>query len=457
MATPLSANAAEAYPSDATPPDLIPLLAGYSSFWVTNGTNTLHGTVLAPQVLSHDDRLAVWINRHATAAERFKALQDSSYQNDAGTAYDQSVTISTGLGSVLGPLYVRGRNSGDLPLTSALINSSDGTSGAYVGTSGAKAYFSHPRPFVPSDPDARAVTGDDPGCAPSVVNASSQRSIRVGKTWADAQGNLRIRRVPATTDTTHSFSPHDVVLDPAYGTPGLCTGGSFPSGHTTTAYQAGVTLATLLPQLAPEVLTRASEAGNDRIVLGVHYPLDIMGGRIDGEAALAARWSDPAYRRNVLLPARAELVGYLQDACGHSLARCIADQKAYHSNPYAGRRVPGGTAQIVRDRRSALKVYRERMTYAFPRTGRRNLAASVPAGAGNLLRTTFPTLTPEQRTSVLAQTEIVSGYPLDESGTPGRSWQRLNLAAATSARVKVSKDGIVRVVSTGGRARVLRG
>nr|WP_269327678.1 phosphatase PAP2 family protein [Kineosporia mesophila] len=335
-----------------------------------------------------------------------------------------------------------------------MINSSNGTSGAYVSTGTAKAAFSHPRPYLPSDASAAAVAGDSADCAPSKVNGSSQQTIRLGKSYADAKGNLKISRLAPVTDTTHQFSPADVTLDPGYGTVGICTGGSFPSGHTTTAYEAGITLATLLPELAPEILARASEAGNNRIVLGVHYPLDIMGGRIDGEAALAARWSDKTYRTKVLEPARQELLSYFTKTTGTSLATAIKHQKAYTSNPYGGRKMPGGTAQVVTDRKSAVKVYRERMTYGFARSGARNQKASVPTGAENLLITTFPTLTAAQRVSVLAQTRIASGYPLDS--VQGCSWERLNLAAATSATVRLERHGKVSVVSTGGTAKVLR-
>ncbi|BDZ50129.1 hypothetical protein GCM10025867_23700 [Frondihabitans sucicola] len=283
------------------------------------------------------------------------------------------------------------------------------------------------------------------------MNASSLLGDRVNRSYTDRRGNLKIVRVADTVDTTHQYSSSDVALSPGYTTTGICTGGSYPSGHTTTAYQAGITLATLLPELAPEILTRASEAGNNRIVLGVHYPLDIVGGRIDGEAALAARWSDPAYVKGVLEPARKELVSYLEKQTHTTLARAIAHETPYRDDPYGGRAIPGGTAQIVHDRRSAVNVYTERLTYGFPTTGKTHLAASVPKGAENLLLSTFPTLNAAQRTAVLAQTEIASGSPLDRSGTAQGSWERLNLAAATSATVLVSHDGSARVVSTGAR------
>ena len=456
VGTPLAANAAAPYPSDGNAPDLIPLLSGYSAIWKADAGNTLHGTVENAKTLRRDDALAVWINRHATKAEQLLALQDAQY-NNTGAQFDQSITASTGLGSKLGPVYVRGSETGALPLTVALVNSQTGTAGAYVSTGAAKANFSHPRPYLPTDPASAPKAGDDPvACAPATVNASSQAAIRKGQPWADAKENLLIKRVAPVTDTTHRFSTNDVLLDPGYSTAGLCTGGSFPSGHTTTSYEAGITLATLLPELAPELLTRASEAGNDRIVLGVHYPLDVIGGRIDGEAAIAKRWSDAKYRTEVLLPARHELVQYLEKATHHSLAYDIRHQKAYSSNPYAGKKLPGGTAQIVVNRRTAVKVYTERLTYGFAKIGTKHLAPSVPSGAQNLLRTTFPTLTAKQRTSVLAQTEIASGSPLDGTGTSAGAWQRLNLAAATSATVQLGKHGSVKVISVGGTARVIK-
>ena len=92
--------------------------------------------------------------------------------------------------------------------------------------------------------------------------------------------------------------------------------------------------------------------------------------------------------------------------------------------------MPGGTAQIVYNRWSALSVYTQRLTCGFAPVASTRLAPSVPAGAANLLLTAFMKLTSAQRTSVLAQTEIKSGYPLDTTRTTGGSWDRLNLAAA---------------------------
>jgi hypothetical protein len=448
---PLAAQAAP-YPSDTAKPNLVKLLAGFEKFWHSDGGNTLHGTVLDARTLERNDELTVWINNHATSTQQFRALQNAQYDN--GSSYDQSISIADALGTVLGPIYVEGRENGSLPLTGALINSETGTAGAYVSTGEAKEHFSYPRPYLPTDPATPPVEGDEAACNPATVNGSSLKAIREGKSYAEANGNLKIQRVPDTVDTTHEFSPNNVPLTAEYPKAGICKGGAFPSGHTTTAYQAGVTLATLLPELAPEILARASEAGNNRIVLGVHYPLDIMGGRIDGEVALATRWSDAKFRTEVLEPAREELTHYLEAKCGAKLAECIADESPYQDNPYGGRRIPGGTAQIVTDRESAASVYTERLTYGFAPVGPTWLAPAVPAGAANLLISTYPTLTEAQRTAVLAQTEIPSGYPLDATQTGEGSWERLDLAAAMSAKVKVRGDGSVQVLETGGQATV---
>ncbi len=420
----------------ATAPDLVPLLSGYDAIWSSDGATDLHGTVQDATTSAHNDEFAVWINNHATSAQQFQALQDA--------VDDPSRLVATGLGSQLGPIYLHGLSSGALPLTSALMSSML----AYVSTTNAKNHYNYPRPYLPA---TAATTGSV--CNAATYNASSLTPNRIGKSYADAAGNLNIHQVPDATDTTGVYSSNPTTVTAGYS--GYCSSPSFPSGHTTSAYLSDLTLATLLPELAPSLLARASEAGNDRIVLGVHYPLDVIGGRISGEASVANQWADSSYRSSVLLPARQELVRYLQAQCGHALAICIANETPYQDDPYGGQAIPGGTAQSVTDSTSAVAVYRERLTYGFSQTGTRGQAPSVPTGAADLLLTAFPNLTESQRTSILAQTEIDSGYPLDQTGTAGGSWQRLDLASAMSATVSLAPDGTVAVQSTGGQPTVV--
>ena len=71
---------------------------------------------------------------------------------------------------------------------------------------------------------------------------------------------------------------------------------SFPSGHTTYGYMGSILLAVLVPERYPQMITRASEYGNDRILMGAHYAMDVLGGRTLATYDLAHLLAnDPAY------------------------------------------------------------------------------------------------------------------------------------------------------------------
>jgi membrane-associated phospholipid phosphatase len=136
--------------------------------------------------------------------------------------------MSDALGSELGPIYRDALADGRLPKTKALLS---GRVEQSVGNhEPAKAAYDYKRPFV-----------------------------RLGFTSAGGHVNA--------FETSGSYE-------------GLRTNGSFPSGHTNHGYAQGTVLATLLPELAPQILARASEYGDNRLVTGFHYPLDVMGGRM---------------------------------------------------------------------------------------------------------------------------------------------------------------------------------
>lgn len=204
------------------------------------------------------------------------------------------------------------------------------------------------------------------------------------------------------------------------------TSKSYPSGHTNQAVWSTTLLALTLPELAPQILARGSEAGNNRVVMGVHYPLDVMGGRMSGTAAAADRWNDPKMR-DAVQQAGKELRAELEWRAGRPIAEVVKSDKAYRS-----------TDQAVRE-------YTDRMTYGFPKIYRKDAPMIVPQAAPDLLLPKFPKLSYKQRASILRQTAIPSGSPLDDQGPRG-SWQRLNMAAAFAAKVKVNGDGSVTVL-----------
>ncbi len=124
---------------------------------------------------------------------------------------------------------------------------------------------------------------------------------------------------------------------------GLTTNPSFPSGHTTYAYTDSILLGMMTPELYQSSLSRGSQYANSRIVLGVHYPLDIIASRSLASYDLAQAFTNPDYINNAAttgtaidLPsaftaAAPELSGFLSAGCGASVASCAASQV----NPYA--------------------------------------------------------------------------------------------------------------------------
>ncbi|KQW63996.1 phosphatase PAP2 family protein [Variovorax sp. Root411] len=86
--------------------------------------------------------------------------------------------------------------------------------------------------------------------------------------------------------------------------------GSYPSGHSTFAYLAGIVLAEMVPEKRAQIFARASEFGENRVLGGVHYPSDIEAGRRLATMIAVLIQGNPAYQGD-FAAAREELRAWL--------------------------------------------------------------------------------------------------------------------------------------------------
>jgi len=207
------------------------------------------------------------------------------------------------------------------------------------------------------------------------------------------------------------------------------TDGGFPSGHTNAFFLAALAYAYAVPERFQELVTRAFELADSRIVAGMHSPADVIGGRILGTALAAAILNDPA-NAATKTAARAQALAYFQAQTG-TTADTLFDYA--HSLPTA--------ADPYADREANAAAIEPFFTYDLPH---RNHGAqrqmTVPKGAETLLETRFPYLTASDRREVLRTTALESGHPLLDGP---ELWGRLNLFAAADGYGSFARDVLV--------------
>ena len=232
------------------------------------------------------------------------------------------------------------------------------------------------------------------------------------------------------SETTNTDNLKHLAANPAY-----------PSGHTVYGYMESVLLALLVPERYQQMVTRAAEYGNDRIVLGSHYAMDVLAGRTLALYDLAQLLANkPGYvgvkREDVeigdfpkaLADARAELAAALEKACGGKITDCAEQDESRFADPA---------------KNSAF--YEATQTYGLPVVFAKNAqgtedVAKLAPEAGYLLTAAFPSLTLAQADAILTLTEGPGSGFLDNGSAFG-VYSRLNLYKAAEQAAAVATMG----------------
>ena len=232
------------------------------------------------------------------------------------------------------------------------------------------------------------------------------------------------------SETTNTDNLKHLAANPAY-----------PSGHTVYGYMESILLALLVPERYQQMVTRAAEYGNDRIVLGSHYAMDVLAGRTLALYDLAQLLANkPGYvgvkREDVeigdfpkaLADARAELAAVLEKACGGKITDCAEQDESRFADPA---------------KNSAF--YEATQTYGLPVVFAKNAqgtedVAKLAPEAGYLLTAAFPSLTLAQADAILTLTEGPGGGFLDNGSAFG-VYSRLNLYKAAEQAAALSTMG----------------
>jgi hypothetical protein len=227
---------------------------------------------------------------------------------------------------------------------------------------------------------------------------------------------------------------------------------SFPSGHTTYGYMGSLLLGVLVPDRYQEMVARAAEYGNDRIIMGAHYAMDVLGGRTLATYDLAHLLAnDPAYMnrplrdvammtatsepqvpatisdfRAAVANARADLTKALGAACGDIVAACARQDNGRFNAPAMNEAFYAST-----------QTYGLPVVHAETADKVEDVGALAPE-AGNLLTAAFPKLSLEEANRILTETEGPGGGFLDDGSAFG-VYSRLNLYAAAGRAAALSR------------------
>ncbi|MFF4112985.1 phosphatase PAP2 family protein [Streptomyces sp. NPDC001714] len=382
---------------------VVRILGGFAQIWKTGSAwNT--GSVLRADILRANMRYCAKITRRRSAADAKKAfLYDRQHQ---------SYAMIAGLGP-LADLY----KAGALAVTS-ITSAPDGTPATTINDA------------VPAGAPAGSALGA--GSHDSALGKVATLVDTLRGTYASGNPSKYAYQYPRPWRMNEDSQVVDTGRTDAYGFPvyesevavapqllrqrntSPTDDGGFPSGHTNAFHLAGLAYAYAVPERFQELVTRALELSDTRIIAGMHNTVDVIGGRIMATALAAATLADPA-NADLKAAARAQALAYFEAQTGSTADTLYAYAHSANAatDPYA-------------DREANERAATPRLTYILDREGR-DLPLTVPKGAEVLLETRQPYLTADQRREVLRTTGLPSGYVLLDGP---EQWGRLNLFAA---------------------------
>lgn len=367
------------------------------------------------------------------------AEQEQQALQDAFITGSNLAQLSDGLGTALGSAYLARFHYIDAKQVSkqpeslaGLIRYALAVSGSHSGAG--KYFFANgtTNGKTPVSADVMAILTVNGGVEDIFGNAYGHKA---GTAGADAYGNSRpfqterdVARFAGKDYLNRSSDNFAYNYGPVMD---LTDSPSYPSGHTTYGYTGAVLLAVLVPERYSQMIVRGAEYGNDRILMGSHYIMDVLGGRtlaLYDMAHLLA--NDPAYVglsvrkapaikdfQAAVRDARAELDPILATGCGDSISACAAQDTGRFNNPQED-------AAFI----DATQTYNLPVVYEKTAAGQEDVAKLAPE-AGYLLTLAFPSLTLEQADKILTETEGPGGGFLDNGSSFG-VYSRLNLYAA---------------------------
>jgi hypothetical protein len=294
--------------------------------------------------------------------------------------------------------------------------------------------------IIDGAPDPFGIAYGLPAGAPGADKYGNSRPFQTEPTVLPIVG-LDYFNVPASNDVYNRGPIMNLIDSP-----------SFPSGHTTYGYMGSLVLAVLVPDRYQEMVVRAAEYGNDRIIMGAHYAMDVLGGRTVATYDLAHLLAnDPAYTgrplkdfaratamsaprvpetigdfRTAVATARADITKALEAACGDTVATCAHEDTGRFNAPAMNEAFYAST-----------QTYGLGVAHAETAEKVEDVGALAPE-AGYLLTVAFPKLSLDEANRILTETEGPGGGFLDDGSAFG-VYSRLNLYAAAGRAAALSR------------------